>query len=209
MAGSSVLTNFRSTGCKTKTKAPARDGGHIHRMKLVVACTVMAAFWAAGTGRILAGDLTVGPGQAFARLEEALAKAQPGDVIKVLPPADNVAYDRVALLVNRSRITLRSAGPAGRKSPNLPEFYDLFRYLTVLPFPRISPSGQAGNPALQAGGRRQANSRQAAATSGAFRMADTTQMRCAPAARTSSRFVRLMPPMANHGMLTCAAAQRT
>jgi hypothetical protein len=53
------------------------------------------------------------------------------------------------------------------------------------------------------------NSRQACAMSGAFRMADTTQIRCAPAANTSSRLCRLMPPLANHGMVTFAAAPRT
>src|SRR5579872_2039510 len=53
------------------------------------------------------------------------------------------------------------------------------------------------------------NSRQACAMSGAFKMADTTQIPCAPAANTSPRFSRLMPPMANQGMVTFAAAQRT
>src|SRR4051794_34491932 len=42
-----------------------------------------------------------------------------------------------------------------------------------------------------------------------FRMAETTQMRRAPAARTSSSVWRLMPPMANHGAITFCAAQRT
>ena len=53
------------------------------------------------------------------------------------------------------------------------------------------------------------NLRQTAARSSSFKMADTTQMRCAPAARTSSRFAKVMPPMGNHGMRTFAAAQRT
>ena len=43
------------------------------------------------------------------------------------------------------------------------------------------------------------NLRQAAARSSAHRMADTTQMRCAPAASTSSRLSRVIPPMANQG----------
>src|SRR3954447_9702966 len=51
--------------------------------------------------------------------------------------------------------------------------------------------------------------RQAPATSSAFRMADTTQMRRAPAANTSFVFTKLIPPIANQGMLTLAAAQRT
>src|ERR1039457_3057388 len=56
------------------------------------------------------------------------------------------------------------------------------------------------------------NSEHALITSVAFRIADTTQMRFAPAAKTSSSLRKLMPPMANHGMFTplCgAAAQRT
>lgn len=53
------------------------------------------------------------------------------------------------------------------------------------------------------------NSAHAFAASGAFRMAETTQIRFAPAASTASRVWRLMPPMANHGTVACAAAQRT
>ena len=49
--------------------------------------------------------------------------------------------------------------------------------------------GERGSPERrdQTGGSRPLNWRQAAVTSSAFRMADTTQMRRAPAARTSSR----------------------
>src|ERR1039458_7490932 len=52
------------------------------------------------------------------------------------------------------------------------------------------------------------NSKHAFATSGAFRIADTTQTRFAPAAKTSSSVCKLMPPMANHGRFTplCGAA---
>jgi hypothetical protein len=42
-----------------------------------------------------------------------------------------------------------------------------------------------------------------------FKIADMTHMRLAPAAKTSSSVRKLMPPMANHGMFTLAAAQRT
>ena len=58
------------------------------------------------------------------------------------------------------------------------------------------------NANTQAGfySRRSRSSRQAFAMSGAFRMAETTQMRFAPAAKTSSRVSKLIPPMANHGM---------
>ena len=57
--------------------------------------------------------------------------------------------------------------------------------------------------------RRLRNSAQALATSGAFKIADTTQILRAPAASTSSRFCKLIPPMANHGTVTLCAAQRT
>ena len=61
-------------------------------------------------------------------------------------------------------------------------------------------AAQRAGPRSYANRRR--NSAQARLTSGASRMADTTQIRCAPAASTSPRFSRLMPPMANHGMFT-------
>src|ERR1051326_453876 len=57
--------------------------------------------------------------------------------------------------------------------------------------------------------RRFLNLRQASATSWEFSMAETTQIRCAPAARTSLTFSRLIPPIANQGIFTFAAAQRT
>ena len=53
------------------------------------------------------------------------------------------------------------------------------------------------------------NFAQAPATSGELRMADTTQMRVAPAARTESRFWSVMPPIANQGMEMFDAAQVT
>ena len=53
------------------------------------------------------------------------------------------------------------------------------------------------------------NSEQALATLVAFKIADTTQIRVAPAASTSSSVCKLIPPMANQGMFTFATAQRT
>src|SRR5690349_20089361 len=53
------------------------------------------------------------------------------------------------------------------------------------------------------------NPLQADSTSGALRIAETTQMRRAPAASTSWTLPRWIPPMANQGLDTCAAAQRT
>jgi len=62
---------------------------------------------------------------------------------------------------------------------------------------------------IAAQSRRSLKRRQASVRSGASRIADTTQMRRAPAALTASRFARLIPPIANHGIVTLAAAQRT
>ena len=74
-------------------------------------------------------------------------------------------------------------------------------------FPAVSESSSAAWRKHQASRCR--NSAHAFATSGALRMADTTQILFAPAANTASRVCKLIPPMANHGMLTFAAAQRT
>jgi hypothetical protein len=71
--------------------------------------------FAAGDVSIFAVELTVGPNQPFGRLEDALAKAQPGDVISVQPQPGNEAYPQVALSVNKPRITIRSAGTAGHR----------------------------------------------------------------------------------------------
>src|SRR5690349_1366923 len=53
------------------------------------------------------------------------------------------------------------------------------------------------------------NCRTVAAMSSEFKIAETTQTLRAPAAKTSVRFVRWIPPIANHGTVTFAAAQRT
>ncbi len=63
---------------------------------------------------IHAAELQVGPGQAFARIEDALAKARAGDLILVHPARDGQAYERVALYVKTPRLTIRAAQGAGR-----------------------------------------------------------------------------------------------
>ena len=72
-----------------------------------------------------------------------------------------------------------------------------------------SGEGQFGNDGGYALASFPLRARQAVAMSGAFELAETTQIRRAPAARTSSMLARLMPPMANQGMETFVAAQRT
>ena len=57
--------------------------------------------------------------------------------------------------------------------------------------------------------RRSLNFRQVAAISFELSIAETTQIRRAPAAITSSIFCKLMPPIANQGIWMLVAAQRT
>ncbi len=62
-------------------------------------------------------ELAVGPGQAFGRIEQALAQAQPGDVVLVHPLPENAPYEREALRVTVPRLTIRAAAPDGRRVP--------------------------------------------------------------------------------------------
>lgn len=57
-----------------------------------------------------AAELAVGPHQPFAQIADALARAQPGDVISVHPLPNAAPYVQVALNIARPRITLQSAG---------------------------------------------------------------------------------------------------
>jgi len=56
-----------------------------------------------------AGELGVGPGQRFPRVENALALAQPGDTILVYPQAGNKPYEKTAVFVTKSRIVFKAA----------------------------------------------------------------------------------------------------
>lgn len=62
-----------------------------------------------------AADLTVGPGKAFSRIEDAMAAAQPGDVILVHPLPDGKAYERAAIYVTKPRLTFRGMAPKGER----------------------------------------------------------------------------------------------
>ena len=55
---------------------------------------------------LLLGILQVGPGKPYARLEDALKAAQPGDTIEVYAAAK--AYDKVALFVTKANLTFRA-----------------------------------------------------------------------------------------------------
>jgi len=53
-------------------------------------------------------ELNVGPDQPFAKIEEALAKAQPGDTLLVHALPQDQAYEKVALLIRVPNLTLRA-----------------------------------------------------------------------------------------------------
>jgi hypothetical protein len=57
-----------------------------------------------------AAELAVGPQQPYAQIADALAKAQPGDVIAVHPLPGSEPYAQVALNITRPRLTLKAAG---------------------------------------------------------------------------------------------------
>lgn len=71
---------------------------------------------------LVAGDLSqgatleVGPGKPLARIEEANAKAQPGDLILVYPRPNDQPYEQTAVFVRQRRLTFRAVpSPAGHR----------------------------------------------------------------------------------------------
>lgn len=63
---------------------------------------------------VYAATLEVGPGKTFARIEDALARAQAGDTILVHPLPGGQPYQREALNVHRPRLTFRAVPAAGQ-----------------------------------------------------------------------------------------------
>jgi len=57
-----------------------------------------------------AATLEVGPNKTFARVEEAVAAAAPGDTIEVFPLPDGEPYTAVGVLVDKPGLTIRAAG---------------------------------------------------------------------------------------------------
>ena len=56
--------------------------------------------------------LHVGPGQAFSRIEDAVAAAKPGATIIVHPPLPNGAvYEEVKLMIDKPNLTIQAANP--------------------------------------------------------------------------------------------------
>ena len=62
-----------------------------------------------------AATLEVGPGKPLARIEEANAKAQPGDVILVYPRRGGQPYEKTAVFVRQADLTFRAV-PGKRRS---------------------------------------------------------------------------------------------
>ena len=67
------------------------------------------------TAALDGAELTVGPGKNFARIEAALAKATPGDVILVFQLEDNKPYGQVAVYVAKPNIVFRAARSLGQR----------------------------------------------------------------------------------------------
>lgn len=61
----------------------------------------------------LAATLQVGPGKPFARIEDANAKAKPGDVILVSPRENDLPYEKVGVYVREPNLTFRAAPVRG------------------------------------------------------------------------------------------------
>jgi hypothetical protein len=62
-----------------------------------------------------AATLEVGPGKPFARIEDANARAQAGDVILVYPRADGQPYQQTAVFVRQARLTFRGVPAEGEQ----------------------------------------------------------------------------------------------
>ncbi|HOD80197.1 MAG: hypothetical protein BWX88_00449 [Planctomycetes bacterium ADurb.Bin126] len=70
----------------------------------------MAAAVAAMAAACGAAELDVGADKPLKRIEDALARAGAGDVIRVHPGPGNGTYEKVALYVDRPRLTIRAVG---------------------------------------------------------------------------------------------------
>ena len=59
---------------------------------------------------LFGATLEVGPKKPFARIEEAVAKAQPGDTVRVFPLGEGQPYQRSAVLVRTAGLTISGVG---------------------------------------------------------------------------------------------------
>lgn len=76
---------------------------------------LLLATLVAWSPELWAGNLEVGPGKRFARIEDASAKAQPGDTILVYPQAGNQPYAKTAVFVRQKKLTFRAVPASGQR----------------------------------------------------------------------------------------------
>lgn len=70
-------------------------------------------------GQASGATLNVGPGELYARIEDAVAAAKPGDTILVHSPGEGRAYERVAVLVRTPRLRIIAADPPAVATANV------------------------------------------------------------------------------------------
>lgn len=80
-----------------------------------VALVCIAAVLAAPSAA-LAVDIVVGPGKEFVRIEDAVARAKPGDRVLVCQRENNAPYERVAVRLNKPGISIIASEPGVRLS---------------------------------------------------------------------------------------------
>jgi len=67
--------------------------------------------WCLTSSAIATGKtLQVGPGKKFERIEKAVKRAKPGDIIEVYPRLLGQAYEGVGVSINKPRVTIRAVG---------------------------------------------------------------------------------------------------
>ncbi len=79
----------------------------------LLALTAIGILWLPSPAA--AATLKVGPGKPFARIEEANAKAQPGDVILVYPRPGGQPYEKTAVFVRQKNLTFRAVPGRGTR----------------------------------------------------------------------------------------------
>ena len=90
---------------------PAEARGRL-RAAILWATVGSAVVWAR---QVPAATLEVGPGKPFARIEDANAKATPGDLILVHPRQGDQPYEKTAVFVRQKNLTFRGVPKQGAR----------------------------------------------------------------------------------------------